>query len=55
MLREQGCTVFTYEESNERIEGLGNLRAAAKSIWSSETYRNIRKQLRENRCDILHV
>ncbi len=55
MLREQGCTVFTYEESNERIERLGNLRAAAKSIWSSETYGNIRKQLRENRCDILHV
>lgn len=55
LLRERGCTVFTYEESNERIERLGNLRVAAKSIWSSETYGNIRKQLRENRCDILHV
>ena len=55
LLREMGCTVFTNEESNERTESLGNLRVAARSVWSSETYGNIRKQLRKNRSDILHV
>lgn len=55
MLRRHGCDVLTYEEDNERIERLGGLRTAARSIWSPETFRNVRSILRETHCDIVHV
>lgn len=55
LLRRHGCTVITHEESNERIRELGVLRTALRVSWSIESYRKIRKLLREERCDLLHV
>lgn len=55
LLRHHGCTVEVYEENNKRIEKLGVLRTALRSSWSVESYRNIRKMLREQKFDVLHV
>ena len=55
LLRKNNCDVIVYEENNERIRNLGSVHTALRSIWSSETYRKIRKLLREKRCDVLHV
>lgn len=55
MLREHGCEVDLYEESNERIESLGALRTGMRAVWSPETYTKIRGLLRAKRYDVIHV
>lgn len=55
LLRHFGCEVVTHEENNERIDEIGVLRTALRAVWSLESYRTVRKILRERRCDILHV
>lgn len=44
LLREKGCEVIPYEENNERIKSLGIPRTAARTVWSTEVYRKIRKE-----------
>lgn len=55
VLREHGCEVDLYEESNERIESLGALRTGMRTVWSPETYTKIRGLLRAKRYDVIHV
>lgn len=55
MLRRNGCEVATYEEDNRRVQKLGGLRTALRSVWSWETFRKVRSILRETRYDVLHV
>lgn len=55
LLRQNGISVETYEENNERVDELGALRTAFRSIYSLETYRAIRAFLREKEIDIVHV
>jgi len=55
MLRRNGCEVVTYEEDNRRVEALGGLRTAVRSVWSLDTFRKVRAILRETRCDVVHV
>lgn len=55
MLRRNGCDVVTFVENNERIDQLGKVRTAARSIWSPETFKRVRAVLRSTSFDIVHV
>lgn len=55
LLRRNGDDVVVYEENNERVAELGQVRTAVRSIWSIETYRNLRKILRDKDFDVMHV
>lgn len=55
LLRDQGHTVEIHVEDNERVAELGQMRTAARSVWSTETYRSIRKRLGDGRIDLVHV
>lgn len=55
LLRDHNHEVMQYEVSNERIASLGKLRAAARTIWSSESYRRVEELIRSHQPDIMHV
>ena len=55
LLRNHGHEVDVYIEDNQRIAELGRLHTAARTIWSTETYRNIRNRLRGSQFDVVHV
>jgi glycosyltransferase involved in cell wall biosynthesis len=55
MLRRHDCRVVTMVESNLRVDQLGRVRTAARSIWSPETFRRVRAVLRGAQFDIVHV
>ncbi len=55
LLRDHGDLVETYIEDNRRVSTLGKVRTASRTIWSSETYRSIRKILANGNFDIVHV
>ncbi len=55
LLRDAGCSVALCEEHNERVAEIGVVNAAARTIWSTESYARIRAQLRGARYDIVHV
>ena len=55
LLRDHGHEVELLEEDNHRIEQLGNVRTALRTVWSRESYRRIDEKLRTGSFDILHV
>ena len=60
LLRETGHRVDVYEEDNHRVAELGKVRVAARTIWSRQTYREVRRMLSEasaagQRVDVVHV
>lgn len=55
LLREMGHLVDVYEENNERVAALGNLRMAVKTVWSQEAYQTASCQLAKHSYDIVHV
>lgn len=55
LLRESGHQVEVYEEHNDRIEKLSSLSLAQKTIWSNQTYRKVRRKLRQTPTDVVHV
>ena len=55
LLRDHGHEVELLEEDNRRVEQLGNVRTALRSVWSRESYKRIDEKLRTGSFDILHV
>ncbi|HPZ07373.1 MAG TPA: glycosyltransferase family 4 protein [Candidatus Eremiobacteraeota bacterium] len=55
LLTEKGHKIHFYEEHNRRIDDIGFIRTALNSIWSGETYSNVKKILSEERFDLIHV
>jgi glycosyltransferase involved in cell wall biosynthesis len=55
LLRNKGHEVDVYVEDNQRVAELGNIHTAARTIWSKETYRQIRNRLSQGQFDIVHV
>ncbi|MEK0315275.1 glycosyltransferase family 4 protein [Cohnella sp. 56] len=53
LLEQHGHNVVLHVENNTRVEELGKLRTAAKTIWSKETTKTIRSLLRDNRIDLV--
>lgn len=55
LLRNYGHQVDQYTATNDDIPHYNTLRLAAKTIWSQTAYREVRRTLRANRYDIVHV
>ena len=55
LLEKRGHHVDLYEEDNDSISQVSKLSLAARTIWSQQSYRNIRQQLAKHRYDIVHV
>ena len=55
LLREHGHEVDEYVKDNEQLASLSGLTTAAKTIWSQETYVQVRKQLKTRPADVVHV
>src|SRR5688500_1721968 len=60
LMRETGHHVDVYEEDNRRVAELGKARTALRTIWSRETYREVRRILSTGaaegrRFDVVHV
>jgi glycosyltransferase involved in cell wall biosynthesis len=55
LLRSHGHEVIEYREHNDRIHGMTKLRVAARTIWSQESYRDLRTLIRNRRPDVVHV
>lgn len=53
LLKDKGHHVVIHTESNTRIEQLGKIRTAAKTIWSKETSKYFKKLLTEQRIDLI--
>lgn len=54
-LRAHGVEVDLLEEDNRRIAEIGKLRTAARTLWSQESYRDVRTRLAQRRYDVVHV
>ena len=54
-LRQNGHEVDLYEEHNERVGELGKLRSALRTVWSTESYREMGARLRQGGYDLVHV
>lgn len=55
LLREAGAEVETYEVSNEAIPDRPGVRYGVRTLWSTESYREVRRRLRAGRHRVLHV
>jgi glycosyltransferase involved in cell wall biosynthesis len=55
LLREHGHEVEFLEEDNRRIEQLGKLRTAVRTVWSAESHRAIHCKLKSGGFDVMHV
>ncbi len=55
LLRAMGHDVDSHEESNVRVAELSRVRAAARTVWSAETYGVLRRRLRAGHYDVVHV
>jgi glycosyltransferase involved in cell wall biosynthesis len=55
LLRDMGHQVFNYDDHNDRIQEIGSLRTAVKTIWSQESFEDISKILEVEQCNLMHV
>lgn len=55
LLRSHGHEVEVYEISNDLISNISPAKLALRTLWSQETYRDIRHILQSNQCDLVHV
>ncbi len=57
LLKSNGHEVLTYERHNNEIKNystLGKLALSGKTVWSSQSYRQIRTIIRDSKPDIAH-
>ncbi len=54
LLRRNGHEVVEYRQHNDQTDGMAWPRLAARTIWSSSTYSELRALLRNRRPDICH-
>ncbi len=55
LLRDSGHEVVLLEDSNERIEELGGVRTAARSVWSRDAKSRVEAILGKRPFDVVHV
>ncbi len=54
-LRGAGHEVVTYTQDNERVERIGRVRTAVRTVWSQQTYREVRRVLADENIGLVHV
>ncbi len=55
LLEQMGHTVDIYEDSNDRLDSLGAIQTAINTVWSTQAYQAIKRQLKLYSYDIVHV
>jgi glycosyltransferase involved in cell wall biosynthesis len=55
LLKSRGHEVIEFVEDNERIARLSLPQVAFRTVWSQESYRQLRRRIRERRPDVVHV
>lgn len=55
LLRQMGHEVVLFEEDNRKVESIGKLSTAVRTIWSVETYRRISGILKSGSFDLVSV
>ncbi|NER79871.1 MAG: glycosyltransferase family 4 protein [Leptolyngbya sp. SIO1D8] len=55
LLQNMGHDVETYKEHNDRIQTLGTINTASKTIWSTESYKTVHHRLKQAHYNIVHV
>ncbi len=55
ILQENGHQVDTYEENNLNLKKFSSSRLAFKTVWSVESYRQVKQKLASSQHDIVHV
>lgn len=55
LLRQNGHSVISYEDHNDRIKTMPAVQLAARTIWSQGDYTRIRRRLAEQPIDVVHV
>jgi glycosyltransferase involved in cell wall biosynthesis len=55
LLRDAGHQVELLEYSNQRVETLGRVRTAGRSLWSQEAYAWVARELSAQDYDVVHV
>jgi glycosyltransferase involved in cell wall biosynthesis len=55
LLRQNSQDVTTYTRHNQQISDIPPWRAAVRTVWSSEDYRALRRLIREQRPDVVHI
>lgn len=55
LLKKYGHSITAYEENNDRINNIGIIRTALKTIWSRESYYKIKKICSKQKYDLMHV
>lgn len=53
LLEQHGHMVECYTQANERVAELGVARTAVRTVWSQETYREVRRLLRAGGFDVV--
>ena len=54
LLRSRGHQVTRYQADNDDIPQLSGLRAAFATHWNGQTYRDIRRMVKEQQPDVIH-
>jgi glycosyltransferase involved in cell wall biosynthesis len=55
LMREYGHQVDCYEESNDRLAQISTIEMALRTVWSRESYQEVKRRLAEQRYDVVHV
>jgi glycosyltransferase involved in cell wall biosynthesis len=55
LLERHGDEVVAYTRDNASIEGMGRLALAARTVWSRQDYRALRRAIRVFQPDVVHV
>src|SRR5258708_16176334 len=55
LLKDYGHQVELLEQDNHEIERLGKAKTAARTLWSSDSYRRVYNKLQGGQFDVMHV
>lgn len=55
LLQRMGHDVEVYEENNNRLTALNTAALATRTVWSQKTYDDIRRCLKQQSYDVVHV
>ncbi|HEY3939131.1 MAG TPA: glycosyltransferase family 4 protein [Bryobacteraceae bacterium] len=55
LLTSRGHFVMQYSAHNDEIGRISGVRAGVRTIWNRQSYRDVRRLLKEHACDLLHA
>jgi glycosyltransferase involved in cell wall biosynthesis len=55
MLRERGHPVVRFVRHNDVLSDMGKLEAAGRTVWNTQAHAELRKLIRRERPDVMHV